>query len=65
MPMFTFQHEPDPARKNGWRVVRVELNGERIPLDQKFNAEHTAARRAYELQVKYERQLNRRVYLGD
>jgi len=61
----TFQHEPDPRRLNGWRIVRVHANGERFPLSQRFTKEHTAARRAYELQVGYERRFNRAVYLGD
>ena len=59
-----FQVEPDPTRKRGWRIVRVE-NGERHPLPQRFNAEHTARRRAYELQIRYERRHLQPVYLGD
>jgi hypothetical protein len=59
-----FQAEPDPSRKNGWRIVRVE-NGERTPLSQRFNKEQTARQRAYELTVGYERRMNRRIYLGD
>jgi len=59
-----FQAEKDPARENGWRIVRVE-NGERRPLSQRFNKEQTAQRRAYELTVGYERHINRHVYVGN
>jgi len=63
--MDTFQHEPDPRRLNTWRVVRVHANGERYPLDRRFNKEDTARRHAYKLQVGYERRFNRAIYLGD
>jgi len=62
--MDIFQVEKDPARKNGWRIVRVE-SGRRDPLSQRFNKEQTAQRRAYELNVGYERRVNRPIYLGD
>jgi hypothetical protein len=63
--MDTFQAEQDPSRTNAWRVVRVQANGERFPLSQRFNKERTAQRRAYELQVSYERRVNRPIYVGD
>jgi len=59
-----FHVEKDPARKDGWRIVRVE-DGERRPLPGRFNKEATAARRAYELNVRHERREGRLIYLGD
>jgi hypothetical protein len=63
--MDRFHHEPDPARKNGWRVVRVTDSGQRIVTPGKFNKEHKARSHAYALEVAQERHRNRPIYVGD
>jgi hypothetical protein len=62
--MDSFEHEPDPARKGGWRVVRVTDTGARTITPGKFNKEHKARSAAFKMTVAQERR-NRPVYLGD
>jgi hypothetical protein len=62
---YQFMVEPNPDRKSTWRIVRVTSDGLRSVLSQRFNKEHTAQRRAYELQVRAERHATRRIYVGD
>ena len=63
--MDRYHHEPDPMRKNGWRVVCIMTNGQRIVLPGRFRKEHLARSEAYKLEVVAERRRNRPIYLGD
>ncbi len=65
MAVDRFVAEPDPCRKNGWRVMRIDQNGERFDTPRRFRKEATAKAWAYQLEVKAERRHNRFPYLGD
>ena len=59
-----FIAEPDPSRKGGGLVVRVDTNGERFVTPRLFRKQATANAWAYQLQVKSERRRNRVPYLA-
>jgi hypothetical protein len=59
-----FHHEPDPMRKNGWRVVRVTPEGQRTNTPRRFRNEDRARSFAYQLEVTQERRRHA-PYLGD
>jgi hypothetical protein len=57
--------EPEPGRRNSWRVVRVSQEGQRYPTPGRFRVERKAKASAYAMEVAAERNLFRQISLKD
>jgi|HubBroStandDraft_3_1064219.scaffolds.fasta_scaffold08440_2 hypothetical protein len=60
-----FLVEPEPGRRNSWRVIRIAPGGQRFPTPGRFRIERKAIAAAYAMEAAEDRRRFRTVYLGD